>query len=110
MTGALFGLFAFMPLIRRVVPDEGSRPASAREAFFGTFLVIAFVIGAIVAVFYSEQIVTEIIVAVAIAGTDAPGALPWRAVGRFLTFLVFDVVFALGVATAVWREYRRHPA
>jgi p-aminobenzoyl-glutamate transporter AbgT len=71
-----------------------------------SFVIIAFIVGAIVTVFYAEQLGTEVAVGVAINGVQPFEALPWRGLGRYLTFLVFDVAFAFAVAMSVWRGYK----
>lgn len=96
VTGAMFGFFAFLPLVRLLAPD-GPPPQTARQAFAYTLVVLFIVLGAVLTVFYAEQIVTEVVVR---------GQLSMRAVGRYLAFLVFLLAFSVGVGYAVFREFR----
>lgn len=103
VTGFMFGWLAFLPFVRALIGD-GAQPAqTARQAFWLTFSVTFLTVGAVVTVFYTEQITTEL---VAVNGFDP---LPWRAFGRYLTFVVYLLCFSAGVAFTVWREYRRRP-
>jgi hypothetical protein len=108
VTGLLFGKFAFVPLIRRVVPaGDNPQPLTPLSAFWGTFGVIAFLLGVVVTVFYAEQIVTEIVVALALLGQGIVEALPFRALGRYLAFITFTLAFACGVAWDVYVEFKQ---
>jgi hypothetical protein len=106
VAGLLFGYFAFMPLVRLVIDSQEQTAGTRREAAVSSFVIIAFIVGAIVTVFYAEQLGTEVAVGVAINGVQPFEALPWRGLGRYLTFLVFDVAFAFAVAMSVWRGYK----
>jgi O-antigen ligase len=97
--GFLFGLFAFLPLVRILIPPTPPPPPpSPRTAFIAAFFVLFVLLGAVLLVFYVEQIAAEAV--------QHNGAVSVRAIGRFLTFLFFLFAMCVGVGLTVWREAR----
>jgi len=97
ISGGLFGFFGLAPMIDALMPHTSTTLSPTRAAWL-TFVVTIVIVGAVVSVFYVEQITTEIL-------TGEP--LVWRAVGRFITFAVFLLAFAGAAALDVYRTAKR---
>lgn len=105
VSGGMLGFFAFVPILTRLTPRPGPSPyATARSAFWVTYLVTGVILSIVVVTFYIEQIGAELIV-INLDPTIPPP--PWpRQLGRMFSFLVFVQALAIGMSSAVYRDVK----